>query len=174
MSWAIRPAGPGDAGMLATFGWRVFVETYGHGVGSAQMQAYLSEHYTPDATARVLADPDVHTLVVTGASSEDWFGYAQIRRAPVPECVPERAALQIWRFYVDRPWHGRGVAAALMAACLEAVREQGAPAAWLMVWEHNARALAFYRKHGFDVVGQEIFRLASEEHIDPVLVRTLQ
>ncbi|BCS34747.1 N-acetyltransferase [Luteitalea sp. TBR-22] len=174
MNWAIRQGTPADADALAIFGRRVFIETYGHGVGSPAMEAYLTEHYTPGATRRVLADPAVTTLVATGEPDGAWAAYAQLRRVPVPDCVTDPTALQIWRFYVDRPWHGRGLARVLMTACLEAIRAQGARTAWLMVWEHNARALAFYRKEGFEVVGQDVFRLADEEHIDPVLVRALQ
>ena len=174
MSWTIRQAAAGDAASLATFGRDLFIETYAHGTDPVQMRAYLDQHYTVPAVAQVLADPAITTLVVTGDGPDDWSGYAQIRSWPVPECVPDPTALQIWRFYVASRWHGRGLAGALMAACLDAMRARGAGTAWLLVWEHNARALAFYRKQGFSVVGEQIFRLADEEHLDPVLMRSLQ
>jgi hypothetical protein len=37
-----------------------------------------------------------------------------------PGCVPDRHAIELARFYVDRPYHGRGVAHTLMRALLQA------------------------------------------------------
>ena len=42
------------------------------------------------------------------------------------------------------PWQGAGVAAALMDWAVESGRADGAPALYLSVWEHGARAIAFY------------------------------
>ena len=57
-----------------------------------------------------------------------------------------------WAFYVDRAWHGRGVAALLMdAEPLQGGRENP----WLGV-ERNDRARAFYVKCGFVDAGEHI------------------
>ena len=50
---------------------------------------------------------------------------------------------------VDPAWHGRGLAAALMA---EGIDWLGADRPmWLTVLRANARAIAFYRRHGFEI-----------------------
>ena len=41
---------------------------------------------------------------------------------------------------------------------IETARAEGAPAIYLSVWEHGARAIAFYARHGFATVGEAPFR----------------
>ena len=44
---------------------------------------------------------------------------------------------------------------------------------WLGVWEHNRRALAFYRKRGFKVVGAHIFQVGDDAQNDLLMARKL-
>jgi ribosomal protein S18 acetylase RimI-like enzyme len=41
----------------------------------------------------------------------------------------------------------------LLAETLDAARQRGWRTLWLCAWQHNPRAIAFYRKHGFVQVG---------------------
>jgi ribosomal protein S18 acetylase RimI-like enzyme len=52
--------------------------------------------------------------------------------------------------------HGRGVAQALMEHVLGRAAPLDADVAWLGVWERNPRAIAFYRKQGFEAVGEQV------------------
>jgi RimJ/RimL family protein N-acetyltransferase len=40
----------------------------------------------------------------------------------------------------------------------------------LGVWERNARAQAFYRKHGFNRVGRQTFVVGSDPQTDDVML----
>ena len=42
----------------------------------------------------------------------------------------------------------------------------GADCLWLGVWEHNPKAIAFYRKFGFEIVGEHTFMLGQERQRD--------
>jgi diamine N-acetyltransferase len=44
---------------------------------------------------------------------------------------------------------------------------------WLGVWEHNARAIAFYTKCGFIDVGEHAFFVGGDEQTDRVMSRSL-
>ena len=66
-----------------------------------------------------------------------------------PECVIAERPIELWRFYVARAGHGRGIAQELMRRVQEEVALRGATAVWLGVWERNPRAIAFYGKSGF-------------------------
>jgi diaminopimelate decarboxylase len=50
---------------------------------------------------------------------------------------------------VSKPWRGRGVGSALLAAGLRWAREVGVEKVSLTVYPHNTRAVALYRKFGF-------------------------
>jgi ribosomal protein S18 acetylase RimI-like enzyme len=96
-------------------------------------------------------------------------GYAQLRLSRSPACVTAARPLELWRFYVARAWHGRGVAQELMAGAVAAARGRGAASLWLGVWERNRRAQAFYKKSGFVDVGSQTFLVGTDEQTDRVM-----
>lgn len=66
---------------------------------------------------------------------------------------PERAILI--SVYVAPEYRGLGLADELLVACCDAaVRDLGAAVLELGVHEDNARALAFYQRHGFALTGE--------------------
>ena len=60
-----------------------------------------------------------------------------------------------------------------MDAVLEAARARGAEILWLGVWERNPRAAAFYRKYGFERIGEQTFILGADRQTDWIFVRSL-
>jgi diamine N-acetyltransferase len=76
-------------------------------------------------------------------------------------------AIEIRRFYVAASWRGRGVAGRLMTACLRVV-PPGTPV-WLGVFTYNARAIAFYTKYGFRVVGDTTFLMGDDPQRDHIM-----
>ncbi len=82
-------------------------------------------------------------------------------------------ATEIARIYADHHWHGHGLGAALLRACIETAQEWGAEVIWLGVWERNPRAIAFYEKHGFRAVGEQEFQLGADRQRDVVMALNL-
>jgi diamine N-acetyltransferase len=99
--------------------------------------------------------------------------FAQVRRNEPPDCVEGPDPIELHRFYVDRRWHGQGVAGQLMAASAAAVRAFGGRTVWLSVWEHNPRARGFYAKCGFRQTGTAEFWVGPDCQTDHILERTL-
>jgi ribosomal protein S18 acetylase RimI-like enzyme len=167
----IRRATPDDAAMLASLGERCFRDTYAAQNRPEDIDAYCAATYAAERMARELADPASDMLVAEERGAN--VGYATlVAGARTGWGLPAPAA-EIVRFYVDRPWHGRGVAQVLMRATLDRARERGARTIWLGVWEHNPRAIAFYRKAGFAEVGEQTFMLGADRQRDLVMARTL-
>ena len=171
MSVVIRRATVEDAAWLATLAERTFRETYSAHNTPENMERYVADHFGPALQAAELADSRYLTLVaeVSGQPA----GYTQLGQGPAPECVTGPAPMEIIRFYVDRPWHGQGLAQRIMAAAAEHATAAGARTLWLGVWERNPRAIGFYRKCGFAQVGTHTFVLGTDHQRDLVLARSL-
>ena len=171
-AFTIRRADAEDAAAVSRLAARTFQETFAADNTEADMAAYLVSAYSTDIQRAELSDLNLLTLVAErdGALA----AYSMIRRhGPQPACITLPTPVEVWRFYVDRAWHGQGVAPALMSATLEAVRDLGARSVWLAVWEHNARAIAFYAKFGFVDVGSKDFWVGNDRQTDRVLSRLL-
>ncbi len=136
------------------------------------MAAHLAGSYRPELQAAELVDPDVVTLVAT--QQDTLVAYAQVRRnATPPACVTACDPVELQRFYADRSVRGTGLAAQLMRRALQAAIELGGRHAWLGVWENNARAIAFYRKAGFEEIGRTVYVVGSDAQTDRVLLTPL-
>jgi diamine N-acetyltransferase len=175
---SIRPARPGEAAALAALMERTFRDTYSANSTASELEKFVAGHFGPEQQRRELADPALVTLLaeVGEPGAERPVAFAQIRPRcgrGVPACVGALRPAELMRFYVEHAWHGRGVAAPLMAACIAAAVEAGADALWLMVYRINERAIAFYRRQGFAPVGTSPFRFGDEIHQDVVMARPL-
>ncbi len=164
----IRRGTVSDATALAEFAARTFDETYGADNRPEDMQAHLVSSFGIAQQSSELASPDAATLLAYDA--ETLVAYAQVRQNTPPTCVPQSDTVELHRFYVDRPAHGRGVAQQLMTAAFTSARELGGRHMWLSVWDRNPRAIAFYKKVGFVDAGGAHFILGNDRQTDRVLV----
>jgi GNAT superfamily N-acetyltransferase len=167
----IRPATPADAPMLAELGARTFRDAFAADNTPEDMALYLARTYGAAQQTAELTDPGIVTLVaeVDGRPA----GFAQLRSGSPPGCVAGASPFEVWRFYVARPWHGTGVAQALMAGVRREALTRGGRTLWLAVWERNERAKGFYRKCGFLDAGSQPFILGEDHQTDLVMVSDL-
>ena len=167
----IRKAEAGDAPALTEFGARTFYESFAADNTAEDMSKHLASSWQPDLQRREILDPALDTLLaeVGGALA----GFAMVREGKTPPGVTMVKPVELWRFYVDKAWQGRGLARALMTAVEDSARARGGRELWLGVWERNARAQAFYRKCGFETVGSQIFVVGTDPQTDLVMLRRL-
>ncbi len=167
----IRRATDDDAERLAEVARRTYVETFGPDNTAEDMAIHVARSFGTDIQGREIRDARMVTLLAEIGSTI--AGFAQVRRGDWPPCVTGDSPVELWRFYVDRPFHGRGIAQSLMRAVERVAGDLGARTLWLGVWERNPRAIAFYGKCGFVDVGSHAFILGTEEQTDRLMARPL-
>lgn len=168
---SIRRATREDATAFAVLAERIFVETFGPENTEADMREYIAKSFGPDKQLADIVDPAKTILLALSGATP--IAFAQLRIGPIEPCITGPAPLEIQRFYVDSPFHGRGVAQALMRAVESFARSRDRHTLWLGVWERNARAIAFYEKLGFTTVGRTTFILGSDTQHDYVMSKPL-
>ena len=164
---SIRMADVTDAGTLAELGRRTFHETFAAQNDPEDMDAYLNATFTVEGLAGEIREPGAAYLVAEDHRGA--VGFAKVAGVAPPDCVTAPSPLRLARLYVSAEAIGAGVGAALMRACIERARATGHLGLWLGVWEHNHRAIAFYRRWGFEAVGNEVFLLGRDEQTDLVM-----
>jgi ribosomal protein S18 acetylase RimI-like enzyme len=171
VSLDIRRGAEGDARALAELAARTFQETFAADNRPEDIALHVARAYGPSQQLNELRDSNVTTLLAD--LDGQLAGYAQLRIGSSPKCVSGEKPIELWRFYVESAWHGRGVAQALMTQVDLEARSRGAMTLWLGVWEQNERAKAFYRKAGFTDVGSQIFTVGSDAQTDRIMVRRI-
>jgi len=152
---AIRTAGLPDAAAIAAI--RAATAPSAH-VDKADVDA-----------ATLVIDRCKDLLFVADADGEA-VGYVALLREG-HAAVAAHDPLMLWQLHVRPRFHGAGVAALLMRRAIEQAESGAHDTVWLGVSEHNARAIAFYRKHGF--VAHGLHDVGSGEHAHHDLIMLL-
>jgi ribosomal protein S18 acetylase RimI-like enzyme len=166
----IRSARPDDVEALAALAARTFRDAFGSQNDPADLALHVARHYSLDHMGAEIADPATTTLLAV--VDDQLAGYAQLFDRPAPVAPPAGVTgpgRMLHRFYFDQAWVGRGLAQPLMAAVKADAIRRGAAFLWLTVWERNPRAIAFYRKSGFGVVGSTTFEVGNDRQQDWVM-----
>lgn len=165
----IRRATPADALLLATLAAQAFTDTFAADNTPEDMRAYLATAFGETIQRAELGDP--RNTVYFAERGRDTIGYAMLREGAAPPGVGDTDAIEIARLYAFKQWIGSGVGAVLMQHCLADAASRGRRTIWLGVWEHNTRAIAFYRRWGFADVGAHSFQLGSDLQTDRIMAR---
>jgi ribosomal protein S18 acetylase RimI-like enzyme len=167
----IRKANRSDAMSLSRLAEATFRETFGPANTAQDMDLHCQSSYSEEFQADEIVDPKMVTLLAE--HQEELVGFAQLRWGSAPGFVPGNTPGEILRLYVAGNLHGKGIAQALMSACLDELQARGSDVAWLGVWERNPRAIAFYRKLGFAECGEHVFALGHDPQRDIVMARAV-
>lgn len=163
----IRPAELSDAAPLAAIAERTFRETFAADNSADNINLHCAQKFSAQIQAEEISDPQLITLLAEIAG--ELAGFVQLRLAHAIACVKGDRPAELHRIYVSSKWHGRGVATELMRAVYVAAARAGSDCLWLGVWERNLKAIAFYQKCGFSVVGDHVFKLGQDPQRDLIM-----
>jgi len=168
MSIAITPAMLDDAAALADIAATVFPLSCPPDTAAADLQAYIDTELTPARFRQHLTDPS--KLILTAREAGALAGYLMLSQSTAPAAVGSVRPIELQRLYVLPPFHGMGVADALVSQALAVARTMERDTIWLSVSQLNPRGLAFYAKQGFHKVGEQQFLVGQDPQDDDILV----
>ncbi len=167
----IRPASIDDASLLSKLGALAFSQAFGPDNTPEDMAIYLAGAFTPQKQAQELARVgSLFFILEYGGSAA---GYAHLQESLPPTCITGTHPVELSRFYLLQAFIGKGFGSKLMRACIDAAQGRGGDVLWLGVWQKNSRAIAFYRKWKFEIVGAQTFQLGNDLQHDYVMRRDL-
>ncbi len=172
MTHSIRTATADDAGALADLAAVTFPLACPPGSPAEDIAAHLTATLGADSFRTYLADPDVTVLVLDAGGELRGYSLLVARASQDPGVTAALTVLpsvELSKCYVHPDHHGLGAAAELMHASIASAAATGAAGLWLGVNNQNARAIRFYTKSGFRIVGTKTFRLGDTLEHDFVM-----
>lgn len=171
MSISIREATIDDAAALTAVGVETFVETWALLTDPDDLKAYLDIAYSADSILSDLKNPDITYFIAEDEGRV--IGFSKLsRRQELAEWITDRC-LEICRLYVYKEYHDHKVGKLLMEASIELAEKENMESVVLGVWENNLRAVAFYKKWDFKMVGTHPFVLGKKVDMDWVMMKKL-
>lgn len=163
----IRLVKPTEAKTLAELARRTFVATFADSNSSADMEKYCDSAFS---TAQILAEIRTRgTFFYIAETSGDPAGYIKLNFGEAQTENFTGRNMEVERIYVDPGKQHEGIGGKLLDFAVSKARSQHCDAVWLGVWEHNQKAIAFYRQRGFELFGEHQFVLGSDVQNDILL-----
>lgn len=161
---SILRAGELDAQLLADLGKTTFVESHGHSASAATINSYVGEKYNTGVLKAELTDPvNIYHIIYHG---QEPAGFSKIIFDAAHPNIPGKNVAKLERIYLLKAFLGLHLGLELFQFNLELSRQNHQTGMWLFVWKENRRAIRFYEKAGFKVVGDYDFKL-TETHSNP-------
>ncbi|MBC8753841.1 GNAT family N-acetyltransferase [Kordia sp. YSTF-M3] len=160
----IRKATIEDCELIATIGKTTFLETYLVNTPKAAVEAFIEKAFAMDTLTKELRNPAIHYYIIYHSTKV--AGYSKIELNIPNQNIDAAQITKLDRFYVLKEFHGQNVGAQLFNHTIVASKKLQQHGIWLYVWIENKRAINFYTKNNFKVVGYYDFVL-SETRSNP-------
>ena len=167
----IRQATVNDAERLAELSATSFHQAFDGSSKQENVDSYVNAAFNSTQLALELSDSQTTFMMAEfGAQA---VGYCKLVTGEVPDCVPDRNAIELARLYVRQEFIAQKIGAALMQKALDEACARNFTTIFLGVWRHNYRAQAFYHQWGFERVGDHLFQMGDDAQTDWLMARAL-
>jgi diamine N-acetyltransferase len=167
----IKEAKEADVKLIKNLSWQTFFDTFREQNTREDMELFLSENFNTDKVLSEFKDPK-NTFVIAYLKNEP-IGYAKLSESNNAGKIGDENAIEISRLYAVKEKIGSGVGKALMDSCISIGNKKNKRVIWLGVWEHNQRAINFYRRFGFEKFGETVFMLGKDKQNDWLMKKDL-
>ena len=146
----LRPATLEDGPSLATLGRESFCAAFAHLYRREDLDAFLTQAYSPDAVTEEIADEHhIHRLAMADDGGR-LLGFVKMRvPSPYGEHSDAAHPIALGQLYTQPDLTGLGIGAALMDWAIGEAVARGHDAIQLSVWSENTGAQRFYQRYGF-------------------------
>ncbi len=160
----IRIATVDDASHISTLGKITFSETFGHLFRKKQdLLRYVETTFSVSKiTAGLHKSSNIFWIAF---ADEKPIGYAKLKLDSPTEFVDATAICQLQKIYVLKEFLSLKIGPELQKQLLAKAQELSYKYIWLSVLDSNDRAIRFYKKNGFDIIGSHDFTIG-QEHFD--------
>lgn len=171
LSFQIKNAVPTDAEVISTLGRSTFLAAHEGSTSREDMEEYLEQKFNITAVEKELSNPNnVFQLLY---SDEKVAGYSKVIYNSPCSFLPENIDIcKMERLYISKSFYDKKLGYKLFAHNKELCLRNNQTGIWLTVWVENDRAVAFYDRLGFKIIGEVMFTVG--KHQSPNYVMWLE
>ena len=163
----IRTATLQDKDDLLQVSSQAFAETFREQNTEEDLKSYLNASFNPEKMAKEFEEPNVTFLLAE--YNGQLAGYAKLHTVENPSELAGRKHIELERIYALKAFQGKKIGKELMTMSIDIAKRNNFDVLWLGVWEHNVKAIEFYKKWGFERFSQHDFYLGTDKQLDHLM-----
>jgi len=161
---SIVKASEKDSALVSEIGRDTFLESHGHSASPEDVSNYVAEKYSEAVLRQELSDPkNIYYIIYHDKRPA---GYSKIIFNLPYENSPVQNIAKLERIYLLKEFYDLKLGMELLQFNIELSKKNDQAGIWLYVWKENPRAVNFYIKAGFEIIGSHDFKI-SETHSNP-------
>lgn len=160
----ILTATPIDARLLAELGKTTFLESHSHSAPKTDITNYVAHKFSEAEFERdITKEKNIYHILY---HHEKPIGYSKMVFNVSHKNVPLKNTAKLERLYVLEEYQKLKLGLELFKFCVAESKKEKQAGLWLYTWIENHKAIKFYKKAGFIIVGHYDFKI-SDSHYNP-------
>jgi ribosomal protein S18 acetylase RimI-like enzyme len=171
LSVEIKKVTIADISILLNLSRKTFFDAFLNTNNPTNMEAYASTAFTQQKFEAELnnADSEFYFALVENNTA----GYLKLNYKTAQTELQDPNALEIERIYILQQYQGHQIGKRLIDFAIDTAMGKKLSYVWLGVWEHNTRAISFYKNKGFKQFSSHTFMLGSDKQTDILMRKSL-
>ncbi len=168
----IREANINDAETISYLGKKTFDQSFGHlFVDRRDLIDYLNTIFLyAKIRSSIGKSHNLYWLVLDGESP---IGYAKLQLKSPSVFIENKDVCKLQKIYMLKGTSSKGIGSKLQQIIFDKAKEEGSEYLWLSVLKENERAIAFYNRNAYQIVGEHPFTIGKQNFDFWVMSKTL-
>lgn len=153
-----------DAELLSKIGRQTFMESHGMSAPEKDISNYVSSKFSKEIFEAELEDKNSVFHILNYKQKP--IGYSKIIYNVPQDNILFKNVTKLERLYILKEFHHLKLGLELFNFNVELSKNHQQAGIWLFTWTENHKAINFYNKAGFTIVGSYNFKI-SDTHSNP-------
>lgn len=167
----IRECTMDDLIILREISYKTYNDTFKDANTPSDMEDYLEKAFNVSKIRDELLNTSSQLYLLY--ADEELAGYLKLNESTSQTDICDQQSIEVERIYVSKEFHGKALGSSLLNKAIEVAMERKKMYIWLGVWEKNDKALQFYKRNGFYLIGQHSFFMGKDEQTDFIMRKNL-
>jgi ribosomal protein S18 acetylase RimI-like enzyme len=161
---SIVKATENDLQLLSDIAKTSFIESHGMSASPDDIKMYVDEKYNAGVFRTELSNPENIYRIIYNEKKP--AGYSKLMFNVEHPDIEKKNVSKLERIYLLKKFYDLKLGSQLFNFNVELSKRNDQSGMWLFVWKENQRAVNFYTKAGFRIIGSHDFKL-TETHSNP-------
>jgi len=150
--------------LIAEIGKKTFLESHGHCASKEDVQSFILKTYNLKAIEAEFENLKAQYHIIY--FNNKVAGFSKIELNTPNKNINDLNVTKLDRLYILEAFHRQKLGSKLFDFTIQLSKKTNQKGIWLAVWVKNQKAIHFYNKQGFKIVGEYSFQI-SETHSNP-------
>lgn len=150
--------------LIAEIGKQSFLESHGNSASMEDVNHFIIKTYNEKAICKEFENPKVQYHIIY--FKDKVAGFSKIELNTSNKDITDLIVTKLDRLYLLNEYYGQKLGSKLFDFNIQLSKKYNQKGIWLAVWVENQRAINFYTKKGFKIVGEYNFKI-SGTHSNP-------